>query len=189
MLLGQPGTASFLRLLHAVRTPAPDSDGCSDAIRFACDVDWAALSQAPAHQAALAAASMIGSLDWVVPYSGMSQSGKGFRERSAFAALPTSAGRGDIAAGLFIVGPNVEYNDHQHEPAELYLPLAGIADYWTGSGGWRRVPPGTAIVHPAWEWHAMGTAKDPVLIFWMWIGITGGFVMPDLRTSFGGDPR
>ncbi len=154
--------------------------------------DWAALASLASTAAADAAVALFDRLDWLLPYRGDPKTGRRFNEETRAAQIfgPNAPiTHNSTAAGFFAVGADVDYNDHRHAPCELYLPLAGTADYWTEGGGWHQVLPGTAIVHAPWEWHAMRTGDDPVLIFWTWIDLNGRFELPELRSSLGGDAR
>ncbi|MEM6663338.1 MAG: dimethylsulfonioproprionate lyase family protein [Pseudomonadota bacterium] len=130
-------------------------------------------------------------LSWGTAYDGDPAAGDGFAERAA--ATFVFGGKGpfgarDVMAGIFVVGPRVRYFDHAHGPEELYLPIAGRARYWSASKGWRMAGPDDVIVHEPWEWHAMETQDEPVLILWSWLGANTIDVWPDLRPSFGDQP-
>lgn len=75
-----------------------------------------------------------------------------------------------IAAGFLLLGPGVTYPPHAHEAAELYLPLAGRAEWQRGTEGWRVVPPGEAVVHVPWMPHAMRTGEEALVALYLWRG-------------------
>ena len=192
LLARTPGAEVFTRAFSSAVRAVRDSAGASTrAIAFLEATDW----PSNATQDTRAVAKLVQdeeSLHWAVPYGDDPRSGRGFAERAAFCTI---AGPGEaldtavLAAGFFVVGPDVDYNDHRHGPAELYLPVSGTARYWTEPSGWQSSAPGSAIVHPPWTWHAMGTDDQAVLIFWMWLLPDGVFgPMPELSDRFGGAP-
>ena len=172
---------------QADRLPDPRGDGAAAA--FAQGVDWTATAT-PATRAAVTAFLGV-RFDWVRPYEGDPRAGRGFAEGAAYCMLSGAAAAGaaaDFSGGFFIVAADVDYHDHRHGPTELYLPLSGRARYWTATGGWRQAAPGTAMVHAPWEWHAMQTRDEPVLIFWAWRNEDRVDEALELRESFGGRP-
>lgn len=76
----------------------------------------------------------------------------------------------EIACGVLMLGPEVDYPAHAHEAEELYLPLAGTALWQRDDDAFTSRPPGTAIHHPAWMPHAMRTEADPLLALYLWRG-------------------
>lgn len=75
-----------------------------------------------------------------------------------------------VSAGLLLLGPEVVYPSHQHAALEHYLPLSGVAEWYDEDLGWRRVPPLTPILHRPWIRHAMRTAGEPLLAYFLWTG-------------------
>jgi hypothetical protein len=75
-----------------------------------------------------------------------------------------------VSAGLLLLGPEVVYPSHQHAALEHYLPLSGHAEWYDEDLGWRRVPPLTRILHRPWIRHAMRTADEPLLAYFLWTG-------------------
>lgn len=73
-----------------------------------------------------------------------------------------------IACGYLLLGPGTEYPRHRHEPEEVYLPLAGRAQWQQGDGDWRDESPGTLIHHACDEPHAMRTGRRPMLALYIW---------------------
>ena len=75
-----------------------------------------------------------------------------------------------IALGVLLLGPETVYPRHQHAAEEVYLVLAGAADWQRDDGPFRRLPPGALIHHPSQAWHAMRTGVDPLLTLYAWCG-------------------
>ncbi len=75
-----------------------------------------------------------------------------------------------IAAGFLLLGPHTHYPSHRHEAEELYIPLAGTADWRRGDAQFAPIPPGTPIHHPSWLPHAMRTGATPLLAVYLWRG-------------------
>ncbi|WP_425403171.1 dimethylsulfonioproprionate lyase family protein [Hwanghaeella sp.] len=72
-------------------------------------------------------------------------------------------------AGFMLLGPNVHYPDHRHEPREVYLVLTSGVQWTLDSGEWFDVAPGTMIVHDRWQKHAIRTRNTPFLAFAAWM--------------------
>jgi hypothetical protein len=78
--------------------------------------------------------------------------GRRFLDRYGWSELiglrgPVASDR--IACGFLLLGPDIEYPPHAHAAEEIYLPLAGTADWLRGDEGWRQRGPGVPIHHPA----------------------------------------
>ena len=73
-----------------------------------------------------------------------------------------------VACGFLVLGPHTHYRQHQHEAEEIYVPLAGIASWQQGNGGWSAIAPGTVIHHDRNEPHAMRTGPRPMLGLYLW---------------------
>ncbi|RVU37776.1 hypothetical protein EOI86_00265 [Hwanghaeella grinnelliae] len=72
-------------------------------------------------------------------------------------------------AGYMLLGPDVHYPDHRHEPREVYLVLTPGAQWSLDSGDWFDVAPGTMIIHNSWQKHAIRTGDTPFLAFAAWL--------------------
>ena len=72
-------------------------------------------------------------------------------------------------AGYMLLGPDVHYPDHRHQPREVYLVLTPGAQWSLDSGEWFDVAPGTVIVHDSWQKHAIRTGSTPFLAFAAWL--------------------
>jgi quercetin dioxygenase-like cupin family protein len=73
-----------------------------------------------------------------------------------------------LACGLLLLGPNLTYPAHRHEAEEIYVPLAGAAQWKHGDDGWRDRPPGEVIHHARNQPHAMRTGESPMLALYLW---------------------
>jgi quercetin dioxygenase-like cupin family protein len=75
-----------------------------------------------------------------------------------------------MAGGLLMFGPGIRYPEHRHPAEEIYLPVAGTADYLMSDGTWQSAKPGTVIHNAPMVWHGIRTTSEPVLIAWAWLG-------------------
>lgn len=75
-----------------------------------------------------------------------------------------------LACGFLLLGPGIAYPAHAHEAEELYLPLAGTAQWQKGGDAFAPRPPGTPIVHRSLEAHATSTGHEPMLALYVWRG-------------------
>lgn len=167
--LDHPALAAFLRDWPAAPVPSRTLDPRGlPVLRW---LDQALAAVAPRGREvgqALAAASA--RLAWAQTYS-TNDLGARFLDRYGWTELlgqrgPVASDR--LAVGLLILGPETEYPRHRHEAEELYLPLAGAAEWLRGDEGWARQPPGAIIHHPAWMPHGMRTGREPLLAAYLW---------------------
>jgi hypothetical protein len=110
------------------------------------------------------------SLDWRQTYT-KDEVGEEFLRNYAWAELSRpSSGivAAQISCGVLVLGPNTFYPPHRHEAEEIYLPLAGTAEWLQGDGVWRHRPAGTLIHHSSEETHAMRTGEQPLLAMYLW---------------------
>ena len=111
-----------------------------------------------------------GSLAWRQTYT-EDEVGEEFLHNYAWAELSRTGsgiGAAQISCGVLVLGPNTFYPPHRHEAEEIYLPLAGTAEWLTGDGAWRHRRPGTLIHHSSEETHAMRTGEQPLLAMYLW---------------------
>ncbi len=111
-----------------------------------------------------------GSLDWRQTYTA-DEVGEEFLRNYAWAELSrpgSGTGPAQISCGVLVLGPNTFYPPHRHEAEEIYLPLAGMAEWLKGDGVWRHRRPGTLIHHSSEETHAMRTGEQPLLAMYLW---------------------
>lgn len=75
-----------------------------------------------------------------------------------------------LALGLLLLGPGTVYPAHAHPAEELYIPLAGDAEWRMGDGPWRVEPAGSLIHHPSGVAHATRAGAAPLLAVYLWRG-------------------
>lgn len=73
-----------------------------------------------------------------------------------------------LACGVLLLGPHTRYPAHHHEAEEIYVPLAGSAQWQHGNRPWREQAPGSVIHHARQESHAMRTSSLPLLALYLW---------------------
>lgn len=67
-------------------------------------------------------------------------------------------------------GPGLDYGWHAHAAEELYLCLAGAAEFHAEGRAPRILRPGESLVHDANQPHAMRTTDSPILTWVLWRG-------------------
>lgn len=117
-------------------------------------------------------AAAAGALAWGQTYAA-GDLGERFLERYGWSELiglrgPIASSR--LACGVLLLGPEITYPPHSHVAEEVYIPLAGTADWLRGGEGWRRRRPGELIHHPSGIAHAMRTGEQPLLALYLWRG-------------------
>lgn len=83
-------------------------------------------------------------------------------ERGHFAPTGT-------AFGIGVIGPGCHYPEHRHAPAEVYLPIAGHAEWRYPPHGWERYGPGERIVTPPNAWHSIRTGGETLVMLYAWL--------------------
>ena len=73
--------------------------------------------------------------------------------------------------GLVLLGPDVEYPSHHHQPREVYLVLTPGSQWCLDEGDWFDVAAGELIFHDSWQMHAMRTRAHPLLAFAGWLEV------------------
>jgi len=109
-------------------------------------------------------------LDWRQTYT-PAEFGPGFLERYGWTEIIGERGvfvSDRIAAGILMLGPDVEYPTHSHDAEEIYVPLSGIAEWAQGSDALQNRRPGELIHHPSGMPHAMKTGREPLLALYVW---------------------
>lgn len=76
----------------------------------------------------------------------------------------------DLAFGLMLLGPGNHYPTHSHPAEEIYIPLAGDAEWQVGKSPWRAEPAGALIHHPSGVTHATRAGAGPLLAVYLWRG-------------------
>ena len=110
---------------------------------------------------------------WWYPYGGDPRAGRGFATGATANAVvgPWAPLKADhVGAGFFALNQGIEYADHAHAPDEIYVPLAGHANFHCEHYGDLKAGPDKVIYQPSWKWHSMETPDSPVLLLWVWIG-------------------
>jgi quercetin dioxygenase-like cupin family protein len=133
-----------------------------------------ALAAARAHEAAViadAVAALPVALPWHYHYAPRSDA-EDLADRVAFAELigpaaPLAAP--DCRVGFTLMAPGTLYPMHAHPAVELYLVIAGHAQ-WTTPESDRIVPPGGFVLHQSDQPHAMRTHAEPLLALYAWQG-------------------
>jgi quercetin dioxygenase-like cupin family protein len=85
-----------------------------------------------------------------------------------FAGLTGPIPSKHLACGVLVLGPHVTYPPHRHEADEIYVPLAGTAQWRHGNDPWRERVPGSVIHHARHEPHAMQTGREPLVALYLW---------------------
>lgn len=174
-----------------IGTPVVDVPYEEPPFAFMTDTDWPSLASTASRALVAAVSDRMGALPWHVPYrSDPSIAGPGFADRamSTVRVGPHAPVRAEaFASGIFVMGPDVTYFDHKHEPAELYLPISGMAEFWNEDRGWYWAVADDVTIHPSWQWHAMRTGPQPVMIFWAWLGPEGFGTDPVCRPAMAGE--
>ena len=75
-----------------------------------------------------------------------------------------------VRAGFVLFAPHMYYPPHAHVAEELYVVLAGNAEWQKGEEPFNPKTPGAVILHTTMMFHAMRSAEEPLLAFYMWRG-------------------
>ncbi|MDH3230350.1 MAG: dimethylsulfonioproprionate lyase family protein [Alphaproteobacteria bacterium] len=119
-----------------------------------------------------AVADMAGALPWGQNYSA-ADFGAAFQARYGFMELIGPRGpfaAADIACGLLLFAPETEYPQHRHEAEEIYVVLAGAAEWRAGAADYAVAPPGAVLHRPSWIPHATRIGAEPMLALYLWRG-------------------
>ncbi|UCH75051.1 MAG: cupin domain-containing protein, partial [Rhodospirillales bacterium] len=109
-------------------------------------------------------------LPWGQNYDA-SDFGAAFQARYGFMELIGPRGplaASEIACGLLLFAPETEYPQHRHEAEELYVVLAGRAEWRAGDESYAVAPPGAVLHRPSWIPHAMRMGAEPMLALYLW---------------------
>ena len=135
-----------------------------------------ALDLAANHQLAVLSDGLRGALDRIRwsqnPSYTADNTDRSFLDGYAYAGLagPDCPIRCEVPrVGFVLLGPGVEYTDHQHEPREFYIVLTPGSQWKLDKTEWFDVNPGDLILHSSWQWHAMRTHAEPLLAFAGWL--------------------
>ncbi|MES2436122.1 MAG: dimethylsulfonioproprionate lyase family protein [Pseudomonadota bacterium] len=136
--------------------------------------DWIAGLQAVAQTRAVVAAlqRVAAGLAWQQTY-GANDFGEAFLRGygwSEFIGLRGPVPSERLACGVLLLAPGISYSSHAHAAEEVYLPIAGVAEWQKGAGAFVQVPRGQGIHHPSWTPHAMRTQDQPLAALYLWRG-------------------
>ncbi len=76
-----------------------------------------------------------------------------------------------VRAGIGVWGPNIDYPPHRHPAEEVYVVLAGSAEFLLREGHgapWAKRTAGDVVYVPSMTNHGIRTRRDPVAVFYMW---------------------
>ncbi|MEZ5870821.1 MAG: dimethylsulfonioproprionate lyase family protein [Nitratireductor sp.] len=76
----------------------------------------------------------------------------------------------EIAAGLVLYGPHIQYPDHWHVAEEIYIPMTGNGEWSSGGEPHRVRAAGDFIFHTTNLPHAIRCGQTPMLALWIWRG-------------------
>lgn len=76
----------------------------------------------------------------------------------------------DAALGLLLIGPHCHYPPHSHPAQEVYLVVAGAANWWREGEPWQTLPAAAFVHHAPHVTHAMRTLDEPLLALYAWRG-------------------
>ena len=75
-----------------------------------------------------------------------------------------------IRAGIGIYGPDIEYPIHRHHPEEIYIVLAGAADFMIGQTRGIRKTAGDVVFMQSDTPHGFRTADEAFVVYYLWQG-------------------
>jgi len=111
-------------------------------------------------------------LHWMQSYS-VDDFGQHFFDNYAHVELIGTMGHFDsneIAAGLVLYGPEIDYPDHWHVAEEIYIPLTGNGLWSRDSEPHVKRTAGEFVFHESNMPHAIKTGDTPLLAMWVWRG-------------------
>ena len=73
-----------------------------------------------------------------------------------------------IRAGIGIYGPGIEYPRHQHLAEEIYIVLAGGADFKIGEAENARYETGEVVSVESNTWHGFRTTDQTLVVYYLW---------------------
>ena len=76
-----------------------------------------------------------------------------------------------VRAGLGIWAPNIVYPPHRHQAEEVYMVLAGSAEFLLGEGSAAVTSiheAGEAVFVPSRQWHGFHTGRAPLVVLYIW---------------------
>ena len=86
----------------------------------------------------------------------------------ALAPLELTRDLGGFVAGVMYVGPGKQYPLHAHPPHEVYLTIAGDAEWrWGGHDDFRTVGPDVTLYNHPGDVHSVIAGATPLVAFYM----------------------
>ncbi len=75
-----------------------------------------------------------------------------------------------VRAGMGIWGPHVTYPSHRHHAEEVYVVLAGSAEFQLDRGNCEEKAAGDVVYIPSMLVHGFRTIHLPLIVFYIWQG-------------------
>ena len=75
-----------------------------------------------------------------------------------------------IRAGIGIYGPDIEYPIHRHHAEEIYIVLAGTADFMIGQAQGIRQSAGDVVFMKSNTPHGFRTGGEAFVVYYLWQG-------------------
>lgn len=95
--------------------------------------------------------------------------GAAFHDGHANADIVSPTGleqRSDVWFGASLVAPEVQYLEHRHPPAEIYIVMSE-GEWYREDRGWRTPGVGGVVYNPPGVVHAMRAGPSPLLALWL----------------------
>ena len=140
-----------------------------------------ALAAAPPHPVLEAILPFMPDLHWQTNNKYRGYFADSFFDNEAFTEIIGPKGKLQTSAfrcGLLLLGPQLDYPDHNHETSEWYHIFSGTGMWRQGSDDFSPRAPHSAIFHNSWEVHAMRCTNAPVLALWSLVGEIGSEAVP-----------
>lgn len=163
--------AAWQHLRHAAAAAVPRPGFAASPSRDYTAILQEAVAAARTQPTAGIAAAMPGGLPWHYSYPSH-PGGAELADRIAFAELIGPIGplfAPDCRVGFTLMAADTLYPLHAHPAVELYLVIAGHAE-WGVPGSHRIVPPGGCVLHHEDQPHQMRSFREPLLALYGWQG-------------------
>ncbi len=73
-----------------------------------------------------------------------------------------------VRSGIGVYGPGIGYPPHQHKAEEIYIVLAGGAEYQLDGQPPRQAGPGELVFVPSNLTHGFYTGKEAMVVYYIW---------------------
>ena len=140
-----------------------------------------ALAAAPPHPVLEAILPFMPNLHWQTNNNYRGYFADSFFENEAFTEIIGPKGilqTNAFRCGLLLLGPQLDYPDHNHETSEWYHIFSGTGLWRQGSDDFSPRAPHSAIFHSSLEVHAMRCRKTPIFALWSLVGKLGSEAVP-----------